>query len=654
MMDRIYIQVILPLKLDWLPWYSTEEQDVCEGMRVSVKFASRRYVGVIARVCDVPDIDESRVLQAERIERGLDCIIPKEMELWRFIADYYMCTVGEVYKSAYPMMRIEKEEAAARATARRETALARERERLDARLARLRTRLLRKEEELSGRHSEQVQSRLEVDRDNILKDIELVVEEIRRIESKSAASDVVTAQKIVEQSGSSFDSSSTKPVLLRLPSDERIGAYESLVKETISKGRNVLILAPEIFVAEQIVGTICSNTLDCLPDGSRPAMLYHSALTPVRRREAAEAVRSGGTLVVGTRSAVMLPFVNLGLVIVEDEHSAAYKQDVTPRYNARDLAVVLAGMHHCGVILGSETPSLESILNLQIGRYDEMSGHTVASEAVIPEISVEIVDTKAERRKNGMVGAFSRILIEHIRRSVSSGGQVMLLRSWGGTQFLEQEARDLFPEYRVARLDRDTLASAEDISADILVSTMGVTRNFDFSSLKLVALMQADALLARQDFRADERAIQLLAQFRRRCSGGLFLIQTSQASHPVYRLISRSADGLPVDWLLRERQDFSYPPFGRMVDVLVGDTNSSRLSLLSDGLTTALVEAGHSVVGVFDQSAFGGGSPVRCIRLLLPRDKHLQERKNAIREVVRSFEKSRSYVGHVHFDVDPV
>ena len=729
-----YIQVILPLRLDWLPWYRTDETDLEEGMRVSVRFASHRYVGVVARICDKPEIEESRVMKAERIERGLECITPQEMKLWEFVSDYYLCSVGEVYKSAYPLVRIEKEEAVARAAERRSAAAKRNRARLAAqtaaRLGRLRARLDSKLVELGSRHSAAVQSRLEAERDKLLEEIELLTsynESISRDTETSARKYEVTPAAIQRPEAQGFDTTFNDvrvgvPILLRSPLHNRRDLYIHIISETMDAGRSVLLIAPEIAVAKEWAEFISSA-------GCRTsALLYHSGLTPVQRRRVAGAVRrtddslirarestdprettageacradSNGILVVGTRSAVMLPFADLGLVIVEDEHSAAYKQDVTPRYNARDLAVILAGIHKAHVILGSDTPSLESLFNLSIGRYSEIhqagtlafslvsasqssgrvpnsdsvpasgsaSSNTSASDVFIDhrvaddiyspkgadtkqkDIPVEIIDTKAERRKNGMVGGFSRILIGHIRSTVGSGGQVMLLRSWGTTQFLEEEARSLFPDLNVFILDRDSIGTADDQKADIIISTMGVTRHFDFGALRLVALMQADSLLSRQDFRADERAVQLLYQFRRRCSisgrDGLFVIQTAQASHPVYQALSGRGDELKMDWLLAERQDFAYPPFGRMIDVLVRDSNPSRLATVSEELAVRIAQAGLDVAGVFDIASS------RVIRILLPRDRQLKSRKEGLRRAVHDFEKEHSYPGHIHFDVDP-
>lgn len=726
--SRKYIQVILPLRLDWLPWYCTEEMDVEEGMRVSVKFASHRYVGVVARVCDKPEIEESRVMKAERIERGLECITPQEMKLWEFVSDYYLCSVGEVYKSAYPLVRIEKEEAVVRAAERRSAAAQRNRDRLAAqtaaRLGRLRARLDRKLVELGSRHSAAVQSRLEAERDKLLKEIELLTSYNQSIslDEDTSGIDYEVAPATTKKPDSEVPDTALNdirlgvPVLLRCPLHDRQDFYVQIIRKTLEAGHTVLLIAPEIAVAKELAEVISSAV------GPASALLYHSGLTPAQRRRVADAVRrtddspipagegtesrkntvgeghktdSSGVLVVGTRSAVMLPFADLGLVIVEDEHSAAYKQDVTPRYNARDLAVILAGIHGARVILGSDTPSLESLFNLSIGRYSEIHpsgalasslasasqpsgsvpnsgsassntsasdvfiGHRVADDIYPPEgtdtrqkeIPVEIVDTKAERRKNGMVEGFSRILIGHIRSTVSSGGQVMLLRSWGTTQFLEEETRTLFPDLNVFVLDRDSIGTADDQKADIIISTMGVTRHFDFSALKLVALMQADSLLSRQDFRADERAVQLLSQFRRRCSNsgsdGLFVIQTAQASHPVYQALSSRGGELRMDWLLAERQDFSYPPFGRMIDVLVRDPNPSRLATVSEELAARIAQAGLNVAGVFDIASS------RVVRILLSRDKQLKSRKEDLRRAVRDFEKEHSYSGHIHFDVDP-
>ena len=296
---------------------------------------------------------------------------------------------------------------------------------------------------------------------------------------------------------------------------------------------------------------------------------------------------------------MFLPHHDLGLIVVDEEHDTSYKQDApAPRYNGRDTALMLARIMGAEVLLGTATPSLESLYNCRSGRMDKVDLNCRYFGSA--DADVEIVDTRAERRKHGMSGNFSFKLIAHINDALAHGGQVLILRgrrayspavqcsacgdiprcphcnvplSWhrqegillchycgwrepytgkcrkcggdleplgSGTQRIEEEASALFPDARVARLDGDTAMEAgreEEIirdfakrSIDILIGTQILAKGFDFDGLSLVAVIQADSLLGQQDFRADERAVQLLEQFRgrsgRRGDKGLLVIQT--------------------------------------------------------------------------------------------------------------------------------
>lgn len=246
-----------------------------------------------------------------------------------------------------------------------------------------------------------------------------------------------------------------------------------------------------------------------------------------------------------------------------------------------------------------------------------------------------------------------------------------------GTQKIEEEAAMLFPHARIARLDSDTAQNKSfetrtikefakgDI--DILIGTQIVTKGFDFSNLSLVAVIAADALLGMQDFRADEKALQLLEQFRGRCgrrnSKGLFIIQTSQPEHPVYKKIADNETTSFNVGLMQERKDFNFPPFSRIVEITVKDTFEDRAERMATRL-------GRTLRNIFEQPGTpmfvspvtGPYSPVvskiadhhiRTIRISLKKDRNLSVGKKSIRDVVRDFEKSQKYDGHIFINVDP-
>jgi primosomal protein N' (replication factor Y) len=252
-----------------------------------------------------------------------------------------------------------------------------------------------------------------------------------------------------------------------------------------------------------------------------------------------------------------------------------------------------------------------------------------------------------------------------------------------GTQKIEEEVSALFPGARVSRLDADTVRSAhqmdrilEDFNnrkTDILVGTQIITKGFDFAGVDTVAVIQADALLGLQDYRADEKALQTLEQFRGRCGRrgkkGHFIIQTLQGDHPLYGEIAGASDPGKslLGTMLSERKDFGYPPFSRVVNIVVRDSSENRLGTLSPLLAKEVAAALGTVPSLFAQGnggvcVIGPYTPsvdkvadkfIRIIRILLPKDRFLQTRKDAISGAISEFEKNRKYTGHIHVDVDP-
>ena len=391
--------------------------------------------------------------------------------------------------------------------------------------------------------------------------------------------------------------------------------------------------------------------------------------------------------------------------------------------------------------MGSATPSFEETYNCQYGKHSYVCLTERYHGGQSSEI--QIIDTKAERRKKGMEGSFSRKLIESIRKTLGEGRQVMLLRSrraWAtavqcegcgeivkcphcnvsltlhkgstgefmachycghrssytpvcgkcggtlsplgaGTQKIEEEASLLFPDARIARLDSDTtenktvaskiIRDFERGEIDILVGTQMLAKGFDFSNLSLVAVLAADTLLGMQDFRADEKALQLLEQFRGRCGRrsekGLFIIQTSQPEHPVYSRLSSSMQNNGItDEMMQERRDFNFPPFSRIIEITIKDYFEDRTQRMasrlagqisrhfgsSDGRRTALESS--PVTGpytpVVDKIA---QQHIRTIRVSLRKDRNLKGHKAALRKIVNEFEKVEKYIGHISLDVDP-
>ena len=749
-----YIQVVLPLKLEWEPFYRVEENDVVIGDRARVIFAGKEYIGVVSAVNVQPEIEPKKIMTIVGLEREMEKVLPEEIELWRQVADYYLCTIGEVYKAAYPAIKVNLEEA-------RATALAKARQKREKLLLSMKAKVEKIRERLAKKQALLEKSKLgtkafythQEGLEKIQKELQTALDAVFAFENGHeedvAANSFENLEGVVLSSAqekaysdilSGF--SQRKPVLLHgVTGSGKTQIYIKLAQEALSRGQGVLYLVPEIALSRQLQDRLTEHFGERL-------LVFHSGESAVSRRNTAEAIRmaASGYIVLGTRSSLFLPHHDLGLIVVDEEHDNSYKQDSpSPRYNGRDTALMLSTIHKCNIILGSATPSFEETYNCMTGRHLQVRLTERYHGAQNSEI--QIIDTKAERRKRGMEGSFSRKLIEAIRKTLEQGQQVMLLRSrraWApalqcencgdivkcphcnvsltlhknatgefmachycgykaafsgkcakcsgalkglgaGTQKIEEEAALLFPDARIARLDSDTYADKKqestiikDFSAgkiDILIGTQMMAKGFDFSNLSLVAVIAADTLLGMQDFRADEKALQLLEQFRGRCgrreNKGLFIIQTSQPEHPVYSKLnvsetsSEAAHNMFQD-MLQDRHDFNFPPFSRIIEITFRDIYEDRAQRMAFKLASMLNHHFGSASArrtALDASPITGPyAPVvdkiadeyiRAIRVSLKKDRSLRSHKIALRDMIASFEKAEKYTGHISLDVDP-
>lgn len=496
-----YIQVILPLRLEWMPFYRCREAPAT-GTRVSVVFAHRKYLGVVCKTGVAPDFDSSRIQNVLEVRYDLPAVSAEELEFWNFLSSYYLCTVGEVYKAAYPAGKLLSEQKAANI------------------LERLRQRLAVREEALTRKHKDNVRERLEAERDAI-------------------SAQIGALTRIPD--GDVSKPPCGKPLLIT--GGARHKEYVERCRQMLEKGLNVLVLTPEIAAGEQLQELFSQafpNQVHCV----------NSHISETRRRRIADDLRCfGGQLVIGTRSALFLPFSRLGLIIVENEQDVLFKQtEPSPRYNARDAAVMLGRIHGAAVILGTPSPSLESLYNALTGKYSMLRTDT-------PMPVMEIVDISRERRKNGMVGCMSRKLLEAASRC---GGPIALVRGWEKPEELLEELSSVMEGRKV----------------DIF--TLQQARLADLRGYGLVAVLQADALFQADDFRADERVVQALAMLREQCTGA-FIVQTAKSEHPVFR----DPDAIRQQ-LLRERENFGLPPYTRLIDTDFGG-HKERLALPVDG-----------------------------------------------------------------------
>lgn len=808
MTGRIFIQVILPLRLEWEPFYYQEielsesagdasglfpvtstgsvterdKEQVRVGDRVRVNFAGKEYVGVVSMADAGKQAEEMGIVDKVKpilgMAEGLEPVTKEEIELWRQIAEYYLCTVGEVYKAAYPAQKVEKEVVQARQEALKVEREEKNRTKIADKIKRLEERAEKKAELAAKARKSESRERYLAEKEMLEGEIGLLVRELtstvgelcRTTGSVTGYGDSVTYHQDEEPIGGSIIETSEgtekeislsaaqeeayskikeifakgKPALLHgVTGSGKTEIYLKLAQETLAMGKNVLYLVPEIALSRQLEDRISETFPELL--------VFHSGETMSRKREVATVLRHAGEpaegkgyVVLGTRSAIFLPHKNLGMVIVDEEHDTSYKQDSpAPRYNGRETAIMMAKIFGANVILGSATPSLESLYNCSVGRYGLVNLNKRFYDAA--DSDIEIIDTIAERRKNGMIGNFSRKLIEHIGKCLGEHRQVLILRErrayspfvqcqecgdipkcrccnvslslhrradgserlvchycgrvyeytgkchkcggelkplGSGTQKIEEEASKLFPNARIARLDSDTAQSRKyetdtirkfsNGEIDILIGTRMVAKGFDFSGLSLVAVLQADSILGQEDYRADERGLQLLEQFRGRCGRrgekGLFVIQTSQPEHPVYQSIDGKLDeNGTMARFLGERKLFGYPPYSRVIGVVIKDYNQARVDLLSRDLGEYLrgalavkvsfapgVQNGPNVIGPYSPAIDKiSNQNIRQIRVLLPKDRSLARNKETLAAAVERFEKEKKYSGHIALDVDP-
>ena len=518
--QRVYVQVLLPLKLEWTPWYCTEEA-VRVGQRVEVIFARKARTGVIVRISGQPDIDPSKVERLQNTDTGLPDITPNELRLWDFISNYYLCTPGEVFKAAYPASKLRSECIGVQIDRR----AVQSRERMEAALQRkvdtLAQRLLAKEEQLrsraeSGRKLKpELTERLKAERDALASQLEKAKDSLGLFRAGNAPASPANAPAIQETapatpandaaiqetapttpanapaSQSAAPAPGGKALLLRGP--HRLAEYFRRCEECLAAGRDVLVLEPESELGLNIEEEFARHFSPSGTPAGTILRIYNTSTTPAEKRRIASELRGPHEpiLLIGQRSALFLPYSSLGLIIVDEEQDASYKQaEPAPRYNGRDLAAVLASISGAGLILGSSCPSLETLLNVRSGKYDLLDLPDAAPA------KVEIIDINQERRKNGMVGDFSRKAIEAVRRKASDA-LITIVRCFRSEEQTAEQVRELFPE-------RDPQ----------ILTAYAARKSPKISDLTIV--MQADALFDRDDFRADEKALQLLTMLKNR------------------------------------------------------------------------------------------------------------------------------------------
>lgn len=593
----------------------SEGAEVSPGMRILVEFGRKKTIGLVLSVNDTPPvgIEIPRIKQILEVLDKAPSVSPAMLDLIRWMSTYYFAPIGEALRAALPSRMLNP---SAPKTTRPEKPI-----------------------EISPLGGEAVQ--LSSDQEKALDEI------IEASKSKGRSTYLLHG---VTGSGKT-------EVYLRL--------FESIV----GRGRQCLLLVPEIGLTPQLAGCAAQRF------GERISV-YHSGLTDAQRHAQWRRMKDGMVdVVIGTRSALFAPLPNLGAIVVDEEHDGSYKQDEGFTYNGRDCAVMRAHIEEIICVLGSATPSLESHANARSGKYRLRELPQRIGEASMP--SVEIVDMRAKPAGRDSIGlsSLSPLLHDAISETLDRKEQVLLFigrrgfasavhcESCGkaaicpncdislaahadkggdflschycgyrirspescaacgsteltpighGTQRLEAELSDFFPQARIARMDSDMATGRKERGRilrgmrrgeiDILVGTQMVTKGHDFPGITLVGVVSADQTLHMPDFRAAERTLQILTQVAGRAGRGdkpgRVIIQTWQPEHPSIAAAAIHDFGGFVEKELEYRKKAGYPPFGRIACVRISSLKADLAKKTAERLGLAMKDAAGQRDGI--------------------------------------------------------
>jgi len=379
--------------------------------------------------------------------------------------------------------------------------------------------------------------------------------------------------------------------------------YLRLTQAAMDKGLRVLVLVPEIALISQTERRFRARF------GETVAVLHSGLSQGERYDQWLRIANADATIAIGARSCIFAPFGNVGLIIVDEEHDASYKQEGGLSYNARDLAVVRARHHNALAILGSATPSVQSWYNVGVGKYETAGLTRRVNRQPLPAIqTVDLAHSRDDRGIRRYITAplQQEILTLHKRAnafrchycgfskaavSTCPSCRSEKIRLLGvGTEKIQEAMTQLFPEARVARMDRDTMTRKGSIvnllkdlkhrRIDILVGTQMVAKGHDFPGITLVGVVCADLTLNFPDFRAGERTFQLLAQVAGRAGRGdqpgRVILQTYNPDHFSILAAKKQDFKAFFDQEIGFRKALGYPPFSRMIAVRISSKNPQQ------------------------------------------------------------------------------
>jgi len=558
----------------------------------------------------------------------------------------------------------------------------------------------------------------------------IVYEKLNRIKEFASTQDAPNAlneyqQEALNSINKDFDQKDVC-LLNGVTSSGKTEIYIHLIHKTIECKKQVLYLLPEIALTTQITNRLRKIF-------GKDLGVYHSKFSDAERVEIWQKQLSDNAykVILGVRSSIFLPFQDLGLIIVDEEHENSYKQyDPSPRYNARDCATVLAHIYNAKTLLGTATPSIESYYNAANQKYGYVELNTRYKEIQLPHIVP--VDMKELRHKKRNVGSFSPLLIEEINNALQRKEQIILfqnrrgyapiieckecgwipkckncdvsltyhkklnqltchycgytitipqecpschnhdLRPHGlGTEKVEDEISNLFPNIKVSRMDLDTtrtsksayekiISNFENKKSDILIGTQMVSKGLDFDNVSIVGILDADSLLNFPDFRAHERAFQLMAQVSgragRKGKQGLVILQTRTPDDPIIKHVIKNDYLAMYESQLMERQLFHYPPFFRIIYIYMKHHNENVLENASNIMAELTRYSFHNRVLGPDKPLIGRIQSLHIRRIVLKLESHSSIKQagnilNQIKSQVLSDKRFSSVT--IYFDVDP-
>ena len=687
----MFVDVILPVPLDGFFTYSvpaSPAEQVKVGVRVLVPFGrSKTYVGIVSKTHKGPLPEGFQIKDILQVLDASPILLDSQLRLWQWISEYYLSPIGEVYKAALPSgLKAEDDYKPKTETYIRLTPQFRSEQALHIALDMLQRApsqlkafadflYLTKSEELRTKSYDYTQgenadsksnhnsslftlnsSLLPLTRDELLNQghslqtvnalvkrglLETYEQEVGRL-NHGGEPHFDRIQPLSEAQQDAYNQiqfsflKKNVTLLHGVTSSGKTEIYIHLIRQALEQKRQVLYLLPEIALTVQIMERLQRVFGDRLG-------IYHSKYSDAERVEIWQKQLSGHPydVILGARSAVFLPFQNLGLVIIDEEHESSYKQqEPAPRYHARSAAIMLAQMQGAKVLLGTATPSLETYHNARTGKYGFVELFQRYKGIELPEI--QVVDIKYLQHRKMMNGPFSPLLLSKVREALERGEQAILFQNrrgyapmieckqcgWVhhcqhcdvsltfhrnlnqltchycghtyqvptecpncgctqlqtrgyGTEKIEAEVHDIFPEARIARMDLDTTRSRQayeriinDFSAgrtNLLIGTQMISKGLDFDKVSVVGILNADTMLNYPDFRAYEQAFMMMAQVSgragRKGKRGLVILQTKSPELPLIAQVVRNDYTAFYRSLIAERQQFRYPPYYRLIYV---------------------------------------------------------------------------------------